>query len=105
MRWSPLHSAFSDGTCPSARAAITASQPGATNFGAPRYDIFDLSGTVSVLRDVTLRFGVDNLFNKAPPLVNYDPGAVLPTLRGGSYSARYYDLLGRRLYVGVKLSF
>jgi len=90
---------------PAARAAITASQPAATNFGAPKYDIFDLSGTLTLTRDITFRFGVDNLFNKAPPLINYDPAAVLPTLPGGSYNAGYYDVLGRRFYVGAKFKF
>ena len=87
---------------PSARAAITASQPTATNVGAPAYDIFDLSGTVTITGNATLRFGVDNLFNKAPPLTNYDPGAILPTLPGGSFNPGFYDVLGRRFYIGAK---
>ncbi len=36
--------------------------------GAPAYDLFNLSSSVAVRKDVSFRFGVDNLFNKAPPL-------------------------------------
>jgi iron complex outermembrane receptor protein len=90
---------------PKAKAAIAANTPATTFVGAPAYDIFDLSGTFAITRSIGVRFGIDNLFDKAPPLTTYDPGAVLPTLRGGSYSAGYYDVLGRRFYVGAKFKF
>ncbi len=52
-----------------------------------------------------IRFGVDNLFDKAPPLfgVNTDPTGG--ALAGGSYNAAYYDVNGRSFYAGVNIKF
>jgi outer membrane receptor protein involved in Fe transport len=90
---------------PSAKSAIAAQVPTNTTLGAPKYDIFDLSGTLAVTRNIVFRFGVDNLFDKQPPLTGRDPGAIFPTLPGGSYSPGYYDVLGRRFYLGAKAKF
>jgi len=53
---------------------------------------------------------VDNLFNRAPPLVNYNPNFTAPgvatgTIRGGSYNANFYDTLGRTFYIGANAKF
>jgi outer membrane receptor protein involved in Fe transport len=90
---------------PKTKASIAATIPDTTFIGAPAYDIFDLSGTFAVSRAIGIRFGVDNLFNKQPPLTTYNPQAVLPTLPGGSYNSGYYDVLGRRFYFGAKFKF
>ncbi|HEY6815582.1 MAG TPA: TonB-dependent receptor, partial [Croceibacterium sp.] len=34
----------------------------------PAYDLFSLTGSYEVVDDTVLRFGIDNLFNKRPPL-------------------------------------
>ncbi len=89
---------------PSVKSAAVAS--GVTDFaGAPKYDIFDLSGTYAISRTIGIRFGIDNLFDKAPPLTNYQTDATFPTLSGGSYNPGYYDVIGRRFYVGAKFKF
>jgi len=58
---------------------------------------------------VTLRAGVDNLFNRAPPLTGVNTANTNPAanglLPGGSYNAQYYDILGRRFYVGANMKF
>jgi len=80
---------------------------GTTITGAPAYDLFSLSGSYSITRDATLRFGIDNLFDRAPPLMSVDTAAdpangVLP---GGRYDAGNYDVLGRRFYIGATVKF
>jgi iron complex outermembrane receptor protein len=76
------------------------------------YDLFNLSGSYAVGDNLTFRLGVDNLFNRAPPLTNYnvnfdndgsDP--TTPNTRGGSYNANFYDTNGRTFYVGANVKF
>jgi outer membrane receptor protein involved in Fe transport len=89
---------------PSVKNSIAATA--ATTFlGAPKYDIFDLSGTFALTRAIGLRFGIDNLFDKAPPVTGANPAAVLPSLPGGALSSGYYDIIGRRFYFGAKFKF
>jgi len=77
------------------------------NTGYPSYNLFNLNASYAITDDINLRFGVDNLFNKAPPLGNFNPSAdpSLGQLRGGSYNATYYDTNGRRFYFGANLRF
>jgi outer membrane receptor protein involved in Fe transport len=55
-----------------------------------------------------LRAGVENLFNKAPPVSDADPGAGGPGTAnynpGSIASGGAYDLLGRRYFLGLKMS-
>ncbi len=89
----------------------TGQRTATTLAGAPTYDVFGLSGSFSATRSATIRFGVDNLFNRAPPLINYNtaPNRANGELIGGTYgstSARgsgfFYDTYGRRFYIGAK---
>jgi iron complex outermembrane recepter protein len=73
--------------------------------GASAYDLFNLSGGIQINDMIRVRLGVDNLLDKAPPIVNrnlFPVGAALP---GGAVSANNYDILGRRYYVGVTSKF
>jgi iron complex outermembrane receptor protein len=74
--------------------------------GTPSYNVFNLNGRYSVAENVNVRFGVDNLFNQAPPLASYRLNDVLGdrTLPGGSFSA-YHNTIGRRYYMGATVSF
>src|SRR5690606_24024055 len=53
------------------------------------------------------RFGVDNLFNKAPPLTGYNPANTDPlgtgSLIGGNLGTGFYDDNGRRFYLGANI--
>jgi iron complex outermembrane receptor protein len=78
-------------------------------FGAkiPSQSYFDLSGTAKIGDNYTLRVGVQNLFDKDPPLINSNGGlsncgAVF--CNGGTYPA-VYDALGRYIYASVTLNF
>ena len=75
--------------------------------GAPAYNIVNFNGSYQVTEDVGLRFGVENLFNKAPPLtgVNTAADVTLGQLRGGSFAPGVYDTNGRRLYLGANIRF
>ncbi|MBB5984659.1 TonB-dependent receptor plug domain-containing protein [Sphingobium lignivorans] len=105
LQWSHL---------PATRASAAATNPDTTLFGAPAYDLFHLNGSISITRNATLRFGIDNLFDKAPPLINYNtaPNAANGELRGGALGApsstaagQDYDLIGRRFAIGANFKF
>ena len=93
LRWQHL---------PSAKAAAFAQNPLTTTLGVEGYDMFDLFGNWSISERVALRFGIDNLLDEDPEIVNQVPntndalGSTLPD---------YYDILGRRAYVGVRWNF
>ncbi len=93
----------------STKASDAALFPETTVQGAPSYNLFNLFGTAQVTDDVNLRFGVDNLFNKRPPLTGVNIGNDQPTVNGltggGSYNDSFYDILGRRFYVGANIRF
>jgi outer membrane receptor protein involved in Fe transport len=75
--------------------------------GFPSYNMFNLNSTYSLNDSVNLRFGVDNLFNKKPPLGNVNTAAdpALGQLSGGSFNSLFYDTNGRRFYLGANFQF
>jgi len=79
-----------------------ATNPRTTVQGAGSYDLLDLSTHWTVNDTVSLRLGVDNLLNREPEVVGRNPGV---TNANGTTNAGYYDLLGRRAYLGMKLTF
>jgi len=94
---------------PSLEDAAEATVPGGTPNSAPwpSYNIFHLNASYQLTDDIGLRFGVDNLFNKAPPLGAYNPNYDLATgqLRGGSFLTGVHDTSGRRFFLGANLRF
>jgi len=107
-----------------------------TNEVAPAYDIIDLSAFWNLNSAVSVRFGIDNVFDKDPArtgitrgyqydsgktavenaarlnsVCNGAPGCINPSSYSignsgsGTTSGGYYDVLGRRFYVGVKAKF
>ncbi|MEN7537121.1 TonB-dependent receptor domain-containing protein [Aurantiacibacter flavus] len=85
---------------------------GTTNTGFAAYDLFNLNASYQVSDNTRMRFGVDNLFDKAPPLGNLSTTAnpAFFQLPGGgnnapNYNANNYDVLGRRFYVGFTAAF
>jgi len=73
-----------------------ATNPSTTTPGVPSYNLFDLFGSISVGKEWSMRYGVNNLFNKAPPVLN---GRI------GTTEASTYDVLGRTFYLGVGVKF
>jgi iron complex outermembrane recepter protein len=78
---------------------------GTTNSGASAYNLFALNGGASLSDKLQLRIGVENLFDKAPPITNVNPSPVGLGLPGGAVSANNYDILGRRFYIGFTAKF
>jgi len=70
------------------------------------YDYFDVSGTWKVHDLVTLRAGVQNIFDKDPPLLdaNAFPAAGPPFGNGNTYPGTY-DALGRTMFIGFTADF
>ncbi len=73
----------------------------------PDYHLFSLQGSYQLSDDIGLRFGVDNLFNKAPPLGQFNPNYDLAAgqLRGGTFLSGTHDTNGRRFYLGANFRF
>jgi outer membrane receptor protein involved in Fe transport len=87
---------------PSAEDSSVVTLPTSTAHGVPSYDMFDIHAGWQATDRIAIRAGVDNLFDKEPPIVGANPpntNNATSTLPG------YYDLLGRRYYVGMKLNF
>jgi iron complex outermembrane recepter protein len=80
--------------------------PTATS-GYPSYSLFNLNTSYTLSDTVRLRFGVDNLLNKAPPTggVNTAANPALGQLAGGAFNTLYYDTNGRRFYLGANFQF
>ena len=83
----------------------SATVPSTTIGGYPAYNLFNLLGTVAATKDLVFRFGVENLFDKAPPLGGINSAPAPGNLAGGSFNAQFYDIIGRRFYMGAKAKF
>ena len=72
---------------------------------------FDLMTNVTIAKQYKFRLGVNNIFDKQPPLVtsgnaNVDGTNLCPTgpCNGNTYPATY-DALGRYVFAGITLDF
>jgi iron complex outermembrane receptor protein len=111
LRWRHLPSAID-----AAQAVINsniaagrapANTPPSTGLGAQSsYDVFDLAGSYGMGEKTTLRYGIDNLFDKAAVCTGGRSAAdAHPSPCGGQTEAGFYDILGRSVYVGMNVSF
>ncbi|MGI8839629.1 MAG: TonB-dependent receptor domain-containing protein [Caulobacteraceae bacterium] len=66
----------------------------------PAYNYFDLSGTYKVRPGVVVRAGINNIFDRDPPLLDSN---VVGSGNPNTYST--YDLLGRAVFVGLTADF
>ncbi|MEJ0039759.1 MAG: hypothetical protein WDO68_27580 [Gammaproteobacteria bacterium] len=74
--------------------------------GPSHYDVVDLTGRWELNQSYQLRFGIENLLDKDPQITNYNPSAGTAFNSGqGTTNAGYYDVLGRRYFVGFKTRF
>ena len=92
--------------------SITAAGGAATTImGAPSYDLIGLNGSFAFAKDAVVRFGVENLFDKAPPLLERNSAPPPFVLAGGTFGGAnstnpaLYDFIGRRFYVGATVKF
>ena len=70
------------------------------NAEIPAYNYLDLSVSWNVLKQVQLRAGVNNLFDKNPPIVTSEI-----TAGGQANTYETYDTLGRQLYAAFTAKF
>lgn len=70
------------------------------------FNYFDVSGTWRIRDKLTLRYGVNNIFATAPPVLStgYPAISSLPFGNGNTYP-NVYDSLGRQIFVGITADF
>jgi iron complex outermembrane recepter protein len=99
---------------PSVRNAAFVTDPATTIQGAAAYDIVGLTGNWNVTSHFSVSGGVDNLFDVAPERVGAGQIQTIAATSGGGQtilngsgatSANYYDVLGRRYFVNLKMRF
>ena len=113
LRWRHLPSAIdaSEAQWAADNAAVVARGlpplPPSTERGAEEsYDVFDLSGSLTLTERMNLRFGVDNLFDTPPVITGRRvEGNSNPSSGRGTTEAGFYDIVGRSVFVGLKMSF
>jgi iron complex outermembrane receptor protein len=79
---------------------IGGSTPNKFNHTIPAVNYFDLAGIWRVNDTLGIRAGVNNVFDKDPPLL---PNAIVGGANPNTYQV--YDLLGRRIFLGVTANF
>jgi outer membrane receptor protein involved in Fe transport len=87
---------------PEIRSDTATRTPNTTQLGAEAYSVFALNARFSINDRLEFRGGIDNLFDEDPVIVEARPGVDSNT---DVTRTEYYDILGRRAYVGVKVSF
>jgi len=72
----------------------------------PSYSYFDLSGTWTFRDGMQLRAGVNNVFDKSPPIVDgSNIGLSSPPFGNGNTFPQTYDALGRTFFIGITADF
>lgn len=81
--------------------SVSARAPGSTLQPTGAYDMLDFAGRFELRDRINLRFGVDNLFDR-------DPERTFPEATNtatGQTNTSFYDILGRRYYLGLAMQF
>lgn len=86
---------------PSLKSLAYVTNPAATAVPTNSYNMFDFAGRYTFGGRYDLRFGIDNLLDTEPEILFQD----VRTSGQGSTNANFYDILGRRYYVGLHLQF
>ncbi len=82
------------------RAQTISNQPNAAYLDShvPSYDYLDIDTSVDLGSHVSLRLGVNNVFDRQPPIIGFNAN---PLLVNGNMLASIYDTFGRYLFVGL----
>lgn len=78
---------------------------GTNEVGAPKYHLFDLLANYQLTDNLRLRFGIENLLDKAPPLIGRNEDPAPGNDKGGAFNSTFYDTNGRRFYLGARVNF
>ena len=99
---------------PPVRSATYVTTPTTTIQGADGYSVFALTGSWTISRHLSLSGGIDNLLDTPPERVGagqvvnrlaINGGGSIVTNGNGSTVANYYDVLGRRYFINLKLRY
>jgi iron complex outermembrane recepter protein len=99
---------------PSIKSFTSIAVPDTTVQGAGSYDVVGLTANWNVNERWGLSGGIDNVFDRQPERINVGNIQTITPANGGgttvlngsgSTDAQYYDVLGRRYFINVKLSF
>ena len=100
---------------PSAKNQNFVTDPTTPVQGAGKYDLFGLTGEWNATDNLTFSGGVDNLFNREPEKIGIGQITNIAATSGGGTTIAdgvasnplpgYYDVLGRRYFLNVKLAF
>ncbi len=99
--WNAFHVGLQWRFLPSVENEAKALLPSTTVEGTGAYSVFNLTGGWD-LGKVQLRAGIDNLLNKEPLIVGAN-NAVGDT-NSNQTNLSFYDGLGRRYFVGMKVT-
>ncbi|MES2626174.1 MAG: TonB-dependent receptor [Pseudomonadota bacterium] len=91
LRWRHLPSIESE----------AAGRPGNTEQPTNAYDIFDFSGRYAFSDTINLRVGIDNLLDVEPERTFTNA----TNTASGQTNRNFYDILGRRYYLGLNMKF
>ena len=86
---------------PSIKDESASRNPATTVSGVGSYQEFGLFAGYQLSEKMSLRMGIDNLADKQPPIYGY----TVSDHNAEVTRPDYYDILGRRIYAGIKLSF
>lgn len=78
--------------------------PGPYTKRLPAQSFFDLSASARIGHAYEARFGINNLFDREPPLVPSGDGACGSYECNGNTYPQWYDPLGRFIFVGVTVN-
>jgi iron complex outermembrane receptor protein len=81
---------------PSMKDITSVTRPASPAAGVEKYDIFDLGVRYALSKNIDLRAGITNLFNKDPALVPGNQNLTIPSS---------YDIIGRSYYLGARTRF
>jgi iron complex outermembrane receptor protein len=99
--WGPWTASLRWRHLPSIKSEALVINPQGTQVPTGSYNIFDFSGRWDATDHLAVRLGIDNLFDADPEITFADA----TTTAKGSTNAGFYDVLGRRWYVGVNYRF
>ncbi|MDE2137379.1 MAG: TonB-dependent receptor [Gammaproteobacteria bacterium] len=106
LRWRYFGSQTSEQLNPSKYLAGTSFYPPLSHIAS--YNWFDLSGTFNLYKNVQLQLGVNNIFDKSPPLVTLadcstaSPGGA--NCNGNTFPG-VYDAMGRYVFATITAQF
>ncbi len=102
-QWRYVGTVKHEGLNPS--TALSGSGVTILNAHVPAQSYFDLAGTFTVGDHYNLRLGVNNIFDKNPPIFTSGNGACAVAVCNGNTYGGTYDTLGRFIFAGATLNF